>query len=299
MGNRSGKIAVRFKTGFTFALVLLVVTMALAAKTSRDNASARQWVFHTHEVIECVTELTARASERELGCVTMSARRRPIPGALRRARPRNERAGRQTSCARQRQPPQIQHAQQIRTLIEERGRAIAALLNAYTPANSEHVLAANVMPAPRRWTRWTARYHRSATRSAGFWTSGRPPGLVRQAYRSADPDDRPHRSFRSGGCQIALSRYFSQARRAQAATLAATQMADKANKFKSAFLANVSHEIRTPLAAILGYTDMLRGDKPSSPEDRDDYLRTIQRNGEQMLTIVNDILDLSKIEAAV
>jgi signal transduction histidine kinase/DNA-binding response OmpR family regulator len=299
MGNRSGKIAVRFKTGFTFALVLLVVTMALAAKTSRDNASARQWVFHTHEVIECVTELTARASERELGM------RNYVRTGDARFRERYDALDRETNVLGDRlvalvsdNPPQIQHAQQIRTLIEERGRAIAALLNAYTPANSEHVLAANVMPSSSALDAMDGAI--SSFRDEERRLLDERQARLDSSAKLIDqliPMIGLTGLFVLVGCQIALSRYFSQARRAQAATLAATQMADKANKFKSAFLANVSHEIRTPLAAILGYTDMLRGDKPSSPEDRDDYLRTIQRNGEQMLTIVNDILDLSKIEA--
>lgn len=75
--------------------------------------------------------------------------------------------------------------------------------------------------------------------------------------------------------------------------------ADAANQSKSEFLANMSHEIRTPLTAILGYTNLLKddGDLSKAPPERINALTTIKSAGEHLLTIINDILDLSKIEA--
>jgi signal transduction histidine kinase/CheY-like chemotaxis protein/Asp-tRNA(Asn)/Glu-tRNA(Gln) amidotransferase C subunit len=69
-----------------------------------------------------------------------------------------------------------------------------------------------------------------------------------------------------------------------------------ANKAKSAFLANMSHELRTPLNGILGYAQILERDKNLNPEQKKG-INIIKRSGEYLLTLINDILDLSKIEA--
>jgi len=76
----------------------------------------------------------------------------------------------------------------------------------------------------------------------------------------------------------------------------ARQEAESANVSKSAFIANISHEIRTPMNAILGYADMLL-DADNSPSQRLDCVKVIRRNGEHLLAIINDILDISKVEA--
>ncbi len=72
------------------------------------------------------------------------------------------------------------------------------------------------------------------------------------------------------------------------------QLAEAANQAKSDFLANMSHELRTPLTAILGFTDVL--DEAASAEQKE-KLGVIHRNGTQLLHIVNDVLDLSTVEA--
>jgi len=88
---------------------------------------------------------------------------------------------------------------------------------------------------------------------------------------------------------------ITERKEAEAALASAKQIAEAANASKSEFLANMSHEIRTPMAAILGYADLL----DRSIEDPDDRscVAVIRNNGKFLLEIINDILDLSRIEA--
>lgn len=75
----------------------------------------------------------------------------------------------------------------------------------------------------------------------------------------------------------------------------AKQEAEDANKMKSEFLANMSHEIRTPMNAIIGFTDILA--KETTNKIHANYIKSVQDSSKILLTIINDILDLSKVEA--
>ncbi len=76
----------------------------------------------------------------------------------------------------------------------------------------------------------------------------------------------------------------------------ARKMADSANEAKSRFLANMSHELRTPLNAIIGFSQLMNRDKDLNVNQKE-FVEIINRSGEHLLSLINDILDLSKIEA--
>jgi PAS domain S-box-containing protein len=92
---------------------------------------------------------------------------------------------------------------------------------------------------------------------------------------------------------------ITEAKHVAEALIEARATAEAATRAKSEFLANMSHEIRTPLTAILGYSDLLReeGDILRAPERRLQAIDTICGAGNYLLTVINDVLDLSKIEA--
>lgn len=97
---------------------------------------------------------------------------------------------------------------------------------------------------------------------------------------------------------VAIGQDVTERKRAAEELKTAKDSAEEANATKSAFLANMSHEIRTPLGAILGFSGLLK-DSSLSSDERHQYIEIINRNGQSLTRIIDDILDLAKVEAGV
>ena len=95
---------------------------------------------------------------------------------------------------------------------------------------------------------------------------------------------------------LAVSRDVTLMKEAQQQLMVAKEKAEESDKLKSAFLANMSHEIRTPLNGIMGFAELLKLSNIGEDE-KQDFLENITQSGYKLLNIINDILDLSKIEA--
>lgn len=96
---------------------------------------------------------------------------------------------------------------------------------------------------------------------------------------------------------VGSSLVITQRKEMEEALLKAKEKAEESNKLKSAFLANMSHEIRTPLNAIVGFSGILASTEADDEEEKQEYVHIIEDNNNLLLQLINDILDLSKIEA--
>jgi signal transduction histidine kinase len=154
---------------------------------------------------------------------------------------------------------------------------------------------------------WSSIDPRDRPMMMALWTGRGPEGPARQPeFRIAREDgaevwaagvatlihDDAGRPIRLVGAL----RNITAEKQSEAALVQAKEEAEAANRAKSAFLATMSHEIRTPLNGVLGMAQALAADPSLSPAQRA-QIEVIHQSGESLLTILNDVLDLSKIEA--
>lgn len=137
----------------------------------------------------------------------------------------------------------------------------------------------------------------------GMWTfpiydrQAKPLGSVNLLLATArQPTDRERALLHSA---IHLINLAVERRQSEDDLLRATERAEMANRAKSSFLATMSHELRTPLNAIIGFSDIMKGEMfgPLENERYADYTNDIYNSGRHLLAVIDDILDISKIEA--
>ena len=128
--------------------------------------------------------------------------------------------------------------------------------------------------------RWTGRY---VTRA----------GETRWMRADSRPELQPNGDVIWDGIMFDIS----ELKRAQEATVAAKDEAEKANRAKSEFLSRISHELRTPLNAILGFSQFLQRQQPAGDATEHDCLGHIAKAGMHLLGLINEVLDISRIEA--
>ncbi len=95
---------------------------------------------------------------------------------------------------------------------------------------------------------------------------------------------------------VAITKDITERKQYERNLRIAKEKAEQSDKLKSAFLANMSHEIRTPMNAILGFSELLKNENIQN-EERDEYIKIINNKGNELLLIINDIIEISKIEA--
>jgi|GEM_PF-5619919 len=212
--------------------------------------------------------------------------------------------------------PGMNAALQGETVFDERraGDRWRAIISAYEPlyneeGNIEGLLGVDFRAAEYRWQLRLARglplSVAAILQAVLLLSMAAFLGLMRRAeLQQAAQAELENSNNELLRIQRELETHTGQLTQQNMALTLARHKAEEAVKIKSEFLANMSHELRTPLTAILGYADLLHSTlDPASTERRDENfdplraLNTVQRNGQHLLELINDVLDFSKLEA--
>jgi len=165
------------------------------------------------------------------------------------------------------------------------------------PDRSNHSQTTEVQLADQRWLQINER----RTRDGGLVSVGTDITLLkRHQVRLRESERRLMATIGDlSTSRMTLERQKSELSVANSNYQAEKERAEGANRAKSEFLANMSHELRTPLNAILGFSEILQNQMfgPLGSEKYDEYSRDIHESGKHLLNVINDILDMSKIEA--
>ncbi|MBD8553148.1 PAS domain-containing protein [Rhizobium sp. CFBP 8762] len=182
----------------------------------------------------------------------------------------------------------VVHASAARPIVERR---IA------DPDHSNRSTTTEVQLADERWLQINER----VTRDGGVVSVGTDITLLkRHQVRLRESERRLMATISDlSASRITLERQKAELSIANANYQAEKERAEAANKAKSEFLANMSHELRTPLNAILGFSEILQNNMfgPLGSGKYDEYAKDIHDSGKHLLNVINDILDMSKIEA--
>jgi len=147
-----------------------------------------------------------------------------------------------------------------------------------------------VDPSDRRRFRENIEHNGVVSGYDSVWRTRTGKHIIVREYASVVKDENGKTIFYEGTVEdISLQKKY------EAELLEAKEKAVRADNLKSSFLANMSHEIRTPLNGILGFTQLL-SDEDLQTEERKQYIEIINKSSEQLLRIISDVLDLSKIE---
>ncbi|MDX9884018.1 MAG: PAS domain S-box protein, partial [Prolixibacteraceae bacterium] len=140
----------------------------------------------------------------------------------------------------------------------------------------------NLWKTIRSGKEWRGEFHNRKKNGELYWESAVISSIVNKAGKITH--------------YIEAKEDISEKKQIIADLKTAKEKAEESDRLKSAFLANMSHEIRTPLNSILGFSDMLTEDSELSRESKKEYSSIINRNADNLLQIIDDILDISKLD---